>query len=112
VCPTAADTFTITYQNIGREFQVKSRRHAKAKWGSVSFPAGGCGNKSPVTTPSIDDVHILVLVGPLDNVEGRNSAAAGYCLARTTPGGLPYLGHVLIDEFDVPAMVAGKKVPF
>jgi hypothetical protein len=72
--------------------------------GPITIEANVCGNPSALTTLSIDDLHILVDV---DNIDGENKvlARAGYCYRRAGDGGLPFLGHVQIDNADLPSMI-------
>jgi hypothetical protein len=74
----------------------------------VAIPANSaCGNPTAIAE-TVDDLLILVEVGPIDG-PGKILGQAGPCLIRGT-GKLPIVGHMQFDEEDLLALEASGRL--
>ena len=90
---------------------------AAARWSSlitsdiadaaVSMPAGTCGEDSPATNMTIDDLMIVASIEPIDGVNGI-LGSAGPCVIRSS-NGLPLIGVMRFDAADVPSLEAAGQ---
>jgi hypothetical protein len=88
----------------GDAFEAARRRWEGIIVGDVpnvqlSAAAGQCGNNSPPLSRQVDDVLILVTLGPIDG-EGGTLGQAGPCFVRTGSR-IPVLGIMQFDTADL-----------
>jgi len=108
---TGVSPFTIELQFLtdttsaqGEAFEAARHRWEGLIVGDVpnvqlSAPAGQCGDNSPVLNRQVDDVLILVTLGPIDGA-GNVLGQAGPCFVRNV-GRLPVLGLMQFDVADL-----------
>jgi hypothetical protein len=108
---TGVSPFTIELQFLtdttpaqGEAFEAARHRWEGLIVGDVpnvqlSAPAGQCGDNSPALNRQVDDVLILVTLGPIDGA-GNVLGQAGPCFVRNV-GRLPVLGLMQFDVADL-----------
>jgi hypothetical protein len=108
---TGVSPFTIELQFLtdttpaqGEAFEAARHRWEGLIVGDVpnvqlSAPAGKCGDNSPAINRQVDDVLILVTLGPIDGA-GNVLGQAGPCFVRNV-GRLPVLGLMQFDVADL-----------
>jgi hypothetical protein len=107
-------TFTTTVSlSMQSEFYVAAGRWASAITGDlpnvpVSLPANACGMMHPPIAQTIDDLLILVRVGPMDG-PGNILGSAGPCVVRSA-GGLPVIGVMNLDADDLAFLEANGRL--
>lgn len=109
----------LRYLSTATDAQKQAFTAARLRWqaavtgdledGLLEAPAGTCGSGSPAIAQSIDDVVILVTLGPIDG-PGKVLGSAGPCWIRDTDN-LTLLGAMQFDTADLQRLETDGLLP-
>lgn len=117
--PTSSFDITLRFVSTATPSQEAALNTARLRWQSLitgdlediilDANPNECGTGSPAINEQVDDVVILIMLEPIDGVDGT-LGQAGWCSIRSsdgvTPDGLPLFGLMRFDTADLDAIEA------